>query len=85
MTVEKMQEAAKAALAIKALEGDGFFGWAPYTPSVQMRVEPFFDFFPEAEIGPRKGGFPWEASAEFAGVTFFTILTQEEYDALGRD
>jgi len=88
MTIEKVKGAAKLAKEIVKLNEDGFYGWNGWDLRVQTRHTDLLELFPEAEIKKRdvkEGHDPYEASVVVDGVKFFALLSQEEYDGLGRE
>lgn len=87
MTIERVKDAAKLAKEIVKLNEDGFYGWNGWDLRVQTRHTDLLKLFPEAEITTRdveEGRDPYEASVVVDGVKFFALLSQEEYDELGR-
>ena len=88
MTIEKVKEAAALEKKLVELNDEGFYGWNGWEKRVQTRHTDLLELFPDAEIKSRdveEGRDPFEASVVVDGVKFFALLSQEEYDGLGRE
>ena len=89
MTIEKVNEAVELAKAVDALVKEtGVISCDPYTsgPCVQMAHEDFLETFADYSVKQRRDMvYPFNLEMIVDGVTFFTVLSQEEYDGLGRE
>lgn len=86
MTRERLEEIADAAKLLLEFKKD-VYGWKADKEKAEvfMKAPQMIEAFPDGEISDRGGNvYPYEFSAEAFGVRFYTILSKEEKDGLGR-
>lgn len=87
-SIERMHEAAEIAKILPLFLSDGIFGWNPRDMEIHMWWRDLLDTFPDAEIEEYSGcpdyhpEYRFRVSSKLDGVTFFALMTAEEYDGL---